>query len=185
MTLSEYSDLTVFERIPAKKKYLRYYLLGIIDSEGCFCVSMKRQESSKFGWVLDPVFHVTQHESNEVILELLQREMRCGRVIVKHGSPELKKFIVDNRRQIAEILIPYFWRYRLITKWDDFQKFAEITEALEQGDHRDREKLINLVRKAYSMNMNGKQRRRKLEEIVEDIESAGTSETIRQTSDSG
>lgn len=185
MTLSEYSDLTVFERIPAKKKYLRYYLLGIIDAESCFCVSLKKQESARFGWVLDPVFHVTQHENNEVILQLLKRELRCGRVVVKHESPELKKFIVDNRRQIAEILIPFFQRYRLIAKWDDFQKFAEITEALENGEHRDREKLIYLVKKAYSMNMNGKQRRRKIEEIIKEIEDAGTSETIRQTSGDG
>ena len=43
------------------KQQLIYYLLGFVDGEGCFHISLKRQKSAKMHWVLDPIFHVTQN----------------------------------------------------------------------------------------------------------------------------
>ena len=169
MSLTEYAELAPEERLPAKKKYLRYYLLGVIDSEGCFHVSLKKQDDTKFGWVLDPVFHVVQHKNARLVLELMQRELRCGRIIVKHGDPDLLQFRVDNRRQIAEILIPYLKRYKPLVKAGDFEKFAEITEALERGDHKTYETFVPLVKKAFSMNMDGKQRKYRMIDVLRDI----------------
>lgn len=169
MSLTEYAETAPEDRLPAKKRYLRYYLLGVIDSEGCFHVSLKNQEDTRFGWVLDPVFHVVQHKNAESILHLMQKELRCGRVIVKHGDEDLRQFRVDNRRQISEVLIPYLNKYKPIVKWNDFKKFAEIVERLERGDHKNYETFVPLVKEAFSMNMNGKQRKYKLEEVLKDI----------------
>ena len=171
MSLEEHADVVDPERLPAKRRYLRYYLLGIADGEGCFTVSIKKQASAKFGWVLDPIFHVTQHRKNRAVLDLFRRELRCGKVIEKNGQPDTLQFYVQNRREIREKVLPFFDRYKPIVKAEEFRKFAEIVVALERGDHHDLGKFKVLMASAYTMNYEGKQRRRPLHELIDDLES--------------
>ncbi len=164
--LYEYNETKFFELLPKKKHELKYYLAGFSDAEGCFNVSIKKQDSAKFGWVLDPLFQVTQHKNSAFILEVLKRELNCGRVIEKPGQPELSLFLVDNRRQLAEKVIPFFGKYRPLTKWRDFLVFKEIVLKLEEKQHSDITSFKELLKKAFEMNQNGKQRRYTLEEIL-------------------
>lgn len=162
-----------------KGKFLNYYLLGFTDAEGCFDVSLKKQEGTRFGWVLDPVFHITQHKNAKFVLELAMRQINCGRIIPKPGQKDTLQFVVDNRKQLAEKVIPFFSRYSLLVKAHDFELFKEIVLGLERREHSTREGFERLLRLAFSMNMEGRQRRYKLEEVLKDL--AGSSETIRQT----
>lgn len=184
MVLQEYADIYNPKNLPRKKRYLRFYLLGIADAEGCFSVSIKKQTTARFGWVLDPVFTVSQHINNETILELFKRELMCGRIDKKHGQPNTLVFTVDNRRQLAEKLIPFFEKYKPITKQEDFKKFLKIVFALERKDHSDLKKFKRLIKEAFSMNLEGKQRRYRLEEVLESLDVQDSSETIRQTPNS-
>ena len=170
MTLTEHADVVDPDRLPARGKYLRYYLLGMADGEGCFTISIKKQASARFGWVLDPIFHVTQHRDHRAVLELFRRELRCGKIIVKHGQPETLQYVVQNRREIREKVLPFFHRYKPIVKTEEFRKFAEIVEALEAGQHHDLNRFKVLLATAYTMNYEGKQRRRPLFELVDDLE---------------
>ena len=170
MTLEEHADVVNPARLPAKGKYLRYYLLGLADGEGCFTISIKKQASARFGWVLDPIFHVTQHRKNRAVLDLFRRELRCGRVMEKYGQPDTLQYYVQNRREIREKILPFFHRYKPIVKAEEFRKFAEIVEALERGDHQDLDKFKVLMATAYTLNYDGKQRRRQLHEVVDDLE---------------
>ena len=52
-----------------------HYLLGFADGEGCFCIALKKQKSAKMRWVLDPVFHITQHVRSKKILQDLQKKI--------------------------------------------------------------------------------------------------------------
>jgi len=157
-----------FSRLPKKGRYLRYYLLGFADAEGCFSVSLKKQKTARFGWVLDPVFHVTQHESNRIILESFKKTLNCGRIIKKPGQKKTLQFIVDNRRQLVEKVLPFF--DKLIVKEQDYKTFREIVLALENKEHSDLHKFKRLVKKAFKMNMEGKQGRYSLDEVLRDLE---------------
>jgi hypothetical protein len=179
--LSEYEKFAEVSSLPKKRRELRYYLAGFADAEGCFSVSLKKQEGTRFGWVLDPVFHVTQHEQGRNVLELFVREMGCGRIIPKPGQPQVLQFYVDNRRQLKEKILPFFRQYQLLVKGKDFRLFAEIVEALERKEHADIGKFKELVRKAFEMNLEGKQRHHELEDVMRELESRGSSETIRRT----
>jgi len=154
-----------------KKRYLRFYILGFVDAEGCFSVSLKRQKTTRFGWVLDPIFQVTQHKSSKTILEHIKKELGCGRIIEKPGQKDTLIFLVDNRRQIKERVIPFFEKYRLLSKNGDFQKFNEIVTGLENKMHYEKETFMKLVKKAFKMNLEGKQRRHKLNEVLKELES--------------
>lgn len=165
----ELRNLECFERLPKKMRELKYFLAGFADGEACFSVSVKKQENTRFGWVLDPLFQVTQHKDNRCILEVFQRVLQCGRIIEKPGQKDTLIFLVDNRRQLNEKVIPFFRKYKLVCKYGDFQKFARIVEGLENREHWTREGFTRLLKLAFQMNLEGKQRRDKLEEILKDL----------------
>src|SRR3989338_3156706 len=126
-----------------KAKYLKYYLLGFTDAEGCFSISLKKEDTARFGWALDPLFQITQHKCNREVLEMFQKELKCGRIIEK---------------------------YPLLTKYNDFWKFKEVILGLENKMHHKKDTFIELIKKCYEMNLEGKQRRYKIDEILGDIE---------------
>jgi len=165
----------------SKGKYLKYYLLGFADAEGCFSISLKRENTARFGWALDPLFQVTQHKNSREVLELFKGELRCGRIIEKPGQADCLLFLVDNRRQLVEKIIPFFEKYELLVKPRDFQKFKEVITGLENKMHHKKETFIELIKKCYEMNFEGKQRRYKLEEVLEDIQKRKSPETTCQT----
>lgn len=150
-------------------KYLKYYLLGFTDAEGCFSISMKKEDTARFGWALDPLFQITQHKCNKKILEFFQRELKCGRIIEKPGQRDLLLYLVDNRRQLVENIIPFFEKNKLQAKNEDFTRFKGVVMGLEKKLHYKKDTFIELIKRCYEMNLEGKQRRYKLEEILEDL----------------
>ncbi len=149
-----------------KGREKKYYLAGFADAEGCFSISVKKEPSARFGWALDPVFQVTQHKSGKTVLHMFRSELKCGRIISKPGQEDTYIFLVDNRRQLAEKVIPFFRKYRLVVKQKDFQLFSEIVEDMNRKVHWTREGFIKLLKKAFRMNLDGKQRKYSIEEIV-------------------
>jgi hypothetical protein len=160
------------------KEQLKYYLLGFIDGESCFCIALKNQKSAKVRWVLDPIFHVTQHSKDKDILYQIQRMLECGTIIKKYGQPNTMQFVVQSRRELVDKVIPFFKQHPLTTKNKDFQIFAAVVESLDQHKHGNKKEFVELLKKVFQMNGGGKQRRYKLKDVLESI---GSSETTRQT----
>ncbi len=177
--LNEFGDLVDPERLPRRRKYLYYYIVGLVDGEGCFSVSIKKQDNARFGWVIDPVFHVTQSAEKRVVLEILKRTFNCGRIIPKPGQEDtMLQYIVDARRNLVEKIIPFFRKHKPIIKWSEFKHFAEIVEGLERKEHKSAEGFRMLIEKAYQLSSD---RKYSMSEIVSEIERrVGASETIRR-----
>lgn len=166
----------------ASWKCLNHYLTGFVDGEGCFCVSVKRLRTSRFGYTLDPVFHVTQNESGRVVLDLLREAMGCGRIIEKHGQPGTLQFHVHKRRELLDHVVPFLETSGLRVKRPEFETFRTIVVALEAREHWTLAGFERLLRLAFTMNGSGKQRRYQLGPLLHDIRKrAGSSETIRRT----
>ena len=163
------------------KKEFIYYLTGFADGEGCFCIALKNQKSAKVRWVLDPVFHITQHSKSKEILYHFQKVLNCGIVIKKYGQEDTMQFIVQSRRELINKVIPFFKKYKLMTKKKDFEIFAEVVESLDKHKHRNIKEFKKLLIKVFKMNGEGKQRKYKLDDV---LKSLGSSETIRQTQSS-
>ena len=169
--LNEFKDLIDPKILPKRRKYLNYYILGLVDGEGCFSISIKKQDNTRFGWVIDPVFHVTQSRDHKVILEILRRVFGCGRIIPKPGQEESTFiYIVDSRQNLVEKIIPFFRKHQPIIKQREFQLFAEIVEGLHKGEHRTLEGFKKLLEKAYEASTN---RKYKLSDILSSIEGGG------------
>jgi hypothetical protein len=153
------------------------WVVGFVDGEGCFSVSLHRNGIIRRteGWQLQPTFQVYQHEACRHILDELVRFFGCGRVRPKGPRSSVFTYSVWALVQLETQRLPFFEEHRPLVKRPDFEKFAEIVRSMRRKEHLERKGFERLVRLAFDMNANGKQRARTLEEILE-----GSSETVRQ-----
>ena len=157
-------------KIFPKRKYFFHYIAGFVDGEGSFSASVKRQEGTRFGWVIDPVFHITQNQSQRELLEAISKELHVGRVIEKHGQPGTILLIVDNRKQLSERLIPFFKKYRLVVKGKSFETFSEIVERLEKKEHTEINGFKRILNLAFQMHGKGK-KKYEMEYVLKNLKS--------------
>ncbi len=162
--LYEFGELA--KLLPKRRKYLHWYIVGITDGEGCFNISIKKQKDTRWGYVIDPVFHVVQGEKGLPVLKAMKVVFNAGRIEKKHGQDEWQ-FIVDNRKQLAEKVVPFFKKYPLIIKKDDFEIFSQVVEELEKKEHWTKEGFIKLLKLSYKLTR--QKRKRSLEEILNSL----------------
>jgi len=154
-----------------------HWVVGFVDGEGCFSVSIHRNPYVRQtrGWQVHPVFHVYQHVSHREVLEELIRFFSCGRIRLKGPGSSVATYAVDSLRDADTRIIPFFEDHPLVVKGADFRAFAEIVRSMRRKEHLEPSGFERLVRLAYGMNAQGKQRSRSLGEVL-----AGSSETARQ-----
>jgi hypothetical protein len=99
----------------------------------------------------------------------------CGRVRPKGPRSSVVTYAVESLRNLEETVLPFFEQHPLVVKQSDFVVFAAIVRAMRRKEHLTRSGFEQLVRMAYGMNVNGKQRTRKIEQVL-----AGSSETARE-----
>jgi hypothetical protein len=155
------------------------WVVGFVDGEGCFSVSVHRNAlaTRTGGWQLQPVFQVSQHEDHVGVLDALARFFGCGRVRRKGPTNPVLAYSVYGCKMLRERIIPFFEENELKVKGDDFMAFAAIVRSLEAKEHNRPEEFARLVRLAYGMNGRGRQRSRRISDIL-----PGSSETVREAS---
>ncbi len=149
------------------------WIVGFVDGEGCFSISIVRNATCRLGWQAQHEFSVTQAASSKRALYALQAYFQCGRVVEQHRRDNhreaLMRFSVKDRRDLLKEIIPFFDEHPLITaKAADFTKFAGIVGMMEEGRHLTSEGLRQIA--ILTETMNRKKRSRFLE----------SSEAIRQ-----
>jgi len=154
-----------------------HWVVGFVDGEGCFSVSLHRNPFVKRapGWQVNPVFQVSQHERHRAVLEALQAFFGCGRVRTKGAGSRVNVYAVDRMVDIEAVILPFFEHHPLVVKHHDYMAFRAIVRAMRAKEHFTASGFERIVRLAYGMNADGKQRKRTIEEIL-----AGSSETARQ-----
>lgn len=146
-----------------------WWVVGFVDGEGCFSVSIHRNQRNARrtgGWQLTPVFQVYQHESKKMVLEEIAAVFGCGKLYHKGPNSRVTTYTVGRLTDLERRVIPYFERYRLRVKDRDFLIFAEIVRSMREREHWSQDGFERIVRAAYSMNAHGKQRSRPIDEIL-------------------
>jgi hypothetical protein len=126
------------------------------------------------GWQLQPVFHIYQHQDHRDVLEAMVEVFGCGRIRPKGPNSSVLTFAVDGLRNLDEAVLPFFELHPPLVKRGDFEAFSVIVRSMRRKEHLSLVGFERLVRLAYGMNANGKQRARTLEQVL-----AGSSETAR------
>lgn len=128
------------------------YILGIIDSEGSFSISIKRDKRYKKTWVIDPVFSLTQHEDSKRILEMLRDFFSVGRVVKKPGSKHLLMYIIDNLQELG-VFCRRLEKYEnfLISKRKNFLIFKSVVYDLLRKKHLSDSGFLDVIRKVFKL----------------------------------
>jgi hypothetical protein len=142
------------------------WIVGFVDGEGCFSISVVRNGGCRLGWQVQHEFSVSQAASSRVALEGLGRFFECGRIIENsrhdnHREP-LLRYSVKRRADLVERIIPFFEDHPLMTaKRRDFTKFTAVVHSMERGEHLEPSGLERIARTTEKMNR--RQRSRFLE----------------------
>ena len=154
---------------------IEQWVVGFVDGEGCFSISVVRNGGCGLGWQVQHEFSVSQAAPSRAALELLLEVFGCGTIIENHRTDNhrqtLLRFSVKRRADLVETVVPYFERNPLRTaKAHDFEKFASVLQMMQDGRHLIEGGLRDIAR--ITEQMNRRQRSRYLE----------SSEAIRQPS---
>ena len=133
------------------------WIVGFVDGEGCFSVSVFRNHISKLDWQAFPEFAVTQGKKSLKCLELMKNYFDCGKITVNkrndNHKENLYRFVVRRIDDLAKIIIPFFKNYPLKTaKNEDFKIFAQIVSLMLAKEHFTFEGLTKIARMASTMN---------------------------------
>ncbi|KHD09272.2 hypothetical protein PN36_07515 [Candidatus Thiomargarita nelsonii] len=157
-----------------------HYIAGFVDGEGSFHVAFQKNLSVRLGWQAVPEFQISQNWHAERVLQLIQEMLDCGYIKQNHIKNERDRtlvFVVRNRNDLLQKIIPFFDKYPLYTeKKNDFIRFKQIVKMMDRGDHLSIDGFSEIVELAYSMNANGSYRKVKKEKILTTLKS---SEAIR------
>jgi LAGLIDADG endonuclease len=165
----------------------RWFLAGVIEGEGSVYVGIKSHPTVPLGFFVQPGFSITQHRLRRSLLEMAREEFGAGTIYPKPGNESVLVYSIHSRPVLSTVIAPFLERYmRFSARRDDFERFRVILELFAAGSHRDPAGLAQIVELAYAMNLNGKQRKRPLQDVLDRIlrghtpdASAGGDEMVR------
>jgi hypothetical protein len=151
------------------------WVVGFVDGEGCFAISVVRNRVCRLGWQVQHEFSVTQAEPSLHSLELLRQFFGVGTLIPNNRHDNHRgrmwRFSVKRRTDLVEVVVPFFEDHPLRTaKRADFDRFSQVLQMMQAGEHLTEAGLRRIA--AQTERMNRRQRSRYLE----------SSEAIRQPS---
>ena len=110
------------------------WIVGFVDGEGCFHVSVNPHAEMSVGFQVLPEFTVVQHERDVQILHGLKTYFGCGVVRQIHG--ERMAYRVRGQEHLLTLIIPFFMDHPLKTrKQVEFLKFRDVLLLMEKGLH--------------------------------------------------
>jgi hypothetical protein len=115
------------------------YIVGFVDGEGCFCVSLNRKNQQIPEVRL--IFEIELREDDLDILKSIQLALRCGNIYYLKYDRYAKwrphvKYKVSNFTDISQKIIPFFRKYPLQAKKRlSFEKFCKVAEIIETKEH--------------------------------------------------
>ena len=149
-------SMNSIRRRPSESRIdLPSYIVGYVDGEGCFCVSIGRQPRIRIGWEVRPSFSVSQNEDRSGVIRLLPHLFGCG-YIRPDRSDRTIKFETRSLHELRYSVIPFSREYPLLSdKRGDFELFAQVCDLMAQGLHLQRSGIVQIAELAARMNSSG------------------------------
>ena len=96
-----------------------FWVTGIVDAEGNFSINYSKKNDK-----LNFSFKITQKGHSLVILHDLKNYFGCGSISVDNSMFDAYKYLVSNKEDLINIIIPHFDKYPLVgSKHLDFLDF--------------------------------------------------------------
>jgi len=134
-----------------------WFVTGLAEGEGCFCVSFSLRSKLRTGLEVRPSFALSLNQRDRTLIEDLQLFFGCGSIRESRGDRTVK-YESRSRRDLLQAIVPHFETYPLRgSKARSFGGFAQICRMVEQGGHLERARLRRIVAIAYETSL-GKRR---------------------------
>ena len=135
--------------LPCQPKILTlnpWFVSGLIDAEGTFSISFRKDKEYKLGWQIGAEFQIQLHE-RDLNLLLQLKEFFSGIGTISIGKTRQRvTYSVKSIKDITHIIIPHFLKYPLLTqKAADFILFTKIVELISSKAHLSIEGLQKIV----------------------------------------
>jgi hypothetical protein len=116
------------------------WIVGFVDGEGTFSVSINKNPTTSSGWQIFPEFVITQGAKSLSALEEIQKFFGCGKLYVNrrrdNHRENLYRYCVRSLKDLEDKIVPFFKVHKLRTaKKEDFEKFVRILALIKQGQH--------------------------------------------------
>jgi hypothetical protein len=116
------------------------YVVGFIDGEGSFSVSINRHQTLRSGIEVKAEFEIELRADDREILERIVMTIGCGIIYdcsyERYGWYPHSKLKVTRMRDLAERLIPFLDRYPLqAKKRESYKRFREIVLLIREKKH--------------------------------------------------
>ncbi len=133
------------------------WVIGYVDGEGCFSVSLLRNATTKSGWQTFPEFVVTQSGKSKASLEILRDFFGCGKIFVNrrydNHREHIYRYCVRSQEELREKIIPFFMENPLRTaKRKDFEHFSFILNQMRLKRHLTETGMHMIARRIEKMN---------------------------------
>jgi hypothetical protein len=130
-----------------------WFVTGLAEGEGCFCVSFSQRPKLRLGLEVRPSFSLSLNEKDVVLLRDLQAFFECGSLRESRGDRTVK-YESRSAHDLLKRVVPHFEMFPLRgSKARRFDGFSNVCQMIGQGDHLEREGLGAIVRIAYEMNL--------------------------------
>lgn len=116
------------------------WIVGFVDGEGCFSISIFKNKTTKNGLQIFPEFVVTQGEKSLDSLKFIEEFFGCGKIFINHRkdnhNENLYRFCVRNIKDLSQKIIPFFETNQLKTaKIKDFEAFKKVVLLMLNKEH--------------------------------------------------
>jgi hypothetical protein len=126
------------------------------------------------GLRLNPSFRISISEKDIMVLEEIKERIGVGEIYVMRRSRQNKKWADMTQYYVQGLQnllnVKEFFKKQVFhtTKYEDFQKWAEILEIIESGRHLSKEGFLEIVELREQMNSRlGKTKMRNVDELIE------------------
>ena len=125
-----------------QQERLAQWIVGFVDGEGTFSVSLIRNATTTLGYQVFPEFVITQGARSVHVLHDVRDYFGCGKVYEnrRHDNhrESLYRYVVRSLGDLTTTIVPFFERHQLRTaKRSDFHHFCEVVQMMTERKHLD------------------------------------------------
>jgi len=127
-----------------------WFLTGLTDGEGCFLISIYRNEKLSTNWRVIPRFVITLDQRDKALLEQIKSYF-CAGDFYKSGTCTIQ-YRVESVKDL-QVIIEHFNKYTLQTqKRADYELFKQALALIQNKEHLTKEGLEKIIAIKASMN---------------------------------
>ena len=105
---------------------IAYYIVGFVDGEGSFNISLRKKEDYRTHW--QPVLSFNVSQKDKTLLEIMRDIFNCG--IIKRRRDGLYSYDVTNPIDLQTRIIPFFNKFRFLSEMKKVNYFL-FTKAVQ------------------------------------------------------